>query len=769
MLDGSGRPDLIVTDATTGTVTVVPNLGQGRFGSPDRTITGVGPYSLDASANLSSLDGTAGVASGTFHVGGPTDLAVINPGSDTLAVLSGLGDGTFSAPRFFRTLGQARAVVVGDFANNTQSDVAILAAGGVSVYLGNGRGGFLAPTLFDAGPDPTGLTVSDVNLDGNPDLLVGNNFGDVLVLLGNGDGTFRSFQKTDRKISLAVAGSSIRGEQSFVFANQGLDQVSVKTGAGGPLPISGSAQGVRAPGNIVLSDLNGDGVPDLIVANSGSNNLLIYLGLGGGHYDVTPRAIYTGTNPVGVTVANLIPGGPPDLIVANQGSNDVTVLFGQGTGADWTLTQGPRIQVGYGPVATVVKDVTGDGIPDLLVSDSQSNEVRMLKGLGNGFFNDANPTTYQTGTDPGPLFVANFTGRPGELDLVTLNAGSNDLSFFRNIGAGGDVVGQEIASGGIGPIAAVMGSFGGGGIDLLVANNGDGFLALFIASYNGLTLSGAPFTELGLAHPTDLQLDPTTGQIFGASEGIDAALEISLGLGPGEGGGGGGGGFLPGGGSSVLTTGPGYQQLASLQPDGESALALLATILSVAIETTGEVPGLPNQPNAVENEIPSTGAKVVEDGAPPQSPDIASTLIGFLAGLDRSFDDAREAARGGSLFGWGPGRDSTAKRLEVLDSILKRWAPIVSMGGAMPTLATRLCQIGLTATRASLRLRLRSEATAFDHMGRMSMASTAGQWSIPFLAASIGHATLVRALADRRSSDPPRMPRRRSGTLRERD
>ncbi len=75
----------------------------------------------------------------------------------------------------------------------------------MSIYLGNGKGGFSPPVTYDAGPEPTGLTIADINHDGNPDLLVGNPYGDVLVLLGQGDGTFQPYHKADQAVALAVA------------------------------------------------------------------------------------------------------------------------------------------------------------------------------------------------------------------------------------------------------------------------------------------------------------------------------------------------------------------------------------------------------------------------------------------------------------------------------------------------------------------------------------------------------------------------------------
>ena len=142
-------------------------------------------------------------------------------------------------------------------------------------------------------------------------------------------------------------------------------------------------------GAVRLADLNGDGIPDLIVANSGGNNVLVYPGLGNGQFGspINGTAGFpVGTDPTGLTVADL--NGQPDLLVADTGSNDVSVLLGEGKGSSWTMIGGPRVQTDAGPVAMAVGNLLGDTQTDLAVANSGSNNVQVFPGVGGGFFND---------------------------------------------------------------------------------------------------------------------------------------------------------------------------------------------------------------------------------------------------------------------------------------------------------------------------------------------------------------------------------------------
>jgi hypothetical protein len=538
-VDGDGRLDIAITNQFSGDVSVLLNDPRKPFCSELRFRAGIGLYWVDQHDGrpvVHSFQASAGVVSGIFEGGKSTDLIVTNSGSNSFSRLQGTGLGGFLNPQAAQTFPtdvRPTAVVAGDFNRDGNLDLAVLNEGSqdISIFLGDGHGGFTEKTVtgpdgrpvrLSAGNAPTGLALADVNGDGTLDLLVGNQFGDVLVLLGKGDGTFQPYQRTDRHVALAVADLKGDGKQEFIFADAGLDRVTVQYPQPGQIFSQDRSNGLLAPGAVAVADLNGDGIPDLVVANSGGNSVVVYLGLRNGQF-APAQSFFAGTNPASVTIADLTGNGIPDLVVANEGSNDVSILLGQGRGSDWTLVPGPRLRAGVGPVSTTVADVTGHGIPDLVVTNSLSNNVYVLPGVGQGFFNDQHPLVFNTGLDPQQAVVGDFTG-DGRLDLVSVNAGSNDLTFFRDFGPG-----ISIASGGETPMAALAGVFNANGIDdLLVANNGDGRITLLLGGPDGLSAADS-FSHAGVPHPTALALALAGEQtnIYVAGEGQEAAYLLT--------------------------------------------------------------------------------------------------------------------------------------------------------------------------------------------------------------------------------------------------
>jgi hypothetical protein len=580
-LNGDGLLDIVYTDRISGEVGTLENLGGGAFGSPVLYQAGPGPNGVSATGVTSpesSPEGTTGVAAGVFTPGGSISLVAVNPGSNTLGLLDGLGGDRLANATFTSTPESGIAVKAVDFAGNGLYGLAVLTGDGLEIYVPNGSGGFLPPVTYDVGFEPNGLAVADLNYDGKADLLVSNPQGDVQVLIGNGNGTFEPVQNLDRQVGLQVYAPSGTAPAAFIFTNQLTDQLVVRTASGVTTVLGDASTGLISPSAVLLANLGNSAFPSLIVANSGSNSILVFPGRADGTFGPALNGgygFYTGTDPVGITVADVTGNGRPDIIVANEGSNTVSILLNVPDGnGGFTFAPGPVISVGVGPVSTAVAYLPGSTTPELFVANSGSNSVWELQSIGSGFFNDQSPTVFNVGVNPSSLFVGNFTSSTS-LDLVTVNSGSNNLSLVAGLGSTSSFT-QTISSGGVDPVAAFAVGSTGFGQDLVVANGGDGNIALFQPGENGLSLTSV-IASSGLPNPSALALSSFSGgnlDFFAANEGESSASLLSFELEEG----GAGSTF------SAAETG-GSAQLLSLN---ESSIALIGSLLTITLETTDD-------------------------------------------------------------------------------------------------------------------------------------------------------------------------------------
>jgi hypothetical protein len=131
---------------------------------------------------------------------------------------------------------------------------------------------------------------------------------------------------------------------------------------------------------VAVGDFNGDGKPDLAIANIHVPNgtVTVLLGDGRGGFTAAPGSPFpAGSWPTSVAVGNFNGDGKPDLAIANYDSNTVTVLLGDGKGG-FTEAPGSPFPAGRNPESVAVGDFNGDGKPDLAIANQGSNNVTVL-------------------------------------------------------------------------------------------------------------------------------------------------------------------------------------------------------------------------------------------------------------------------------------------------------------------------------------------------------------------------------------------------------
>jgi hypothetical protein len=102
--------------------------------------------------------------------------------------------------------------------------------------------------------------------------------------------------------------------------------ILIGKGNGTFVPKAVSPQTGSVPYSVVVADFNGDGKPDLAVANAGSNTITVLLGEGNGNF-APPISPAVATDPVYAAVGDFNGDGVPDLAAASNTTNSVTVLL----------------------------------------------------------------------------------------------------------------------------------------------------------------------------------------------------------------------------------------------------------------------------------------------------------------------------------------------------------------------------------------------------------------------------------------------------------
>ena len=188
---------------------------------------------------------------------------------------------------------------------------------------------------------------------------------------------------------MAIADLNGDGMPDLVTANSGSDTVSVLRGNrdGTFQPAQTFAVG-DAPESVAVADLNRDRMPDLVTANERLQHRVGVAGQLATAPSRRPSPLPLGPALQSVAVADLNRDGIPDLVTANYDSNTVSVLLGNGNG---TFQAAQAFAVGSGPSFVAIADLNRDGVPDLVTANELSDTVSVLLGNGDGTFQAAQP------------------------------------------------------------------------------------------------------------------------------------------------------------------------------------------------------------------------------------------------------------------------------------------------------------------------------------------------------------------------------------------
>lgn len=476
-LNGDGVTDIVTADAGSDSMSVLLGKKDGTF--QPRAVYKVGQN--PSSVALADLKGN-----------GKLDAIVTNNDDNTVTIWWGNGDGTFGSSTLLGTGSGPHRIAVGDIDGDGHLDIAVVNWTGTSatIFYGDGNGNFTSQTLGSWGaPDSIALGHLVGATKSTLDIVIGGERETVYLNIGGRQfkqtGNFQPGFHSDNLIIKDVTGN---GVGDVISASQHEAVMNILYGIGdGTLddnvndiityPLSGGAT------DLILQDVNGDGVADAIVSYSTGAAISVLIGTSDGHFLARSDSTITGSADH-IVVAKLNSSSNVDLIGSSSTSSTVVLFYGN---PGIALGNPNLFPVGNSPTGIAVGDLNGDGNPDLVTANTVDSTVSVLLGSSNGNYGSRTDFSVGVNASPRRVKLADFND-DGHLDAATVNSGTGSVTVL--LGTGTGIFGaQSSVSAGTSPTDLVVANLNGAKDgksnpiqDIAVADPGSGQVLTLINS-----------------------------------------------------------------------------------------------------------------------------------------------------------------------------------------------------------------------------------------------------------------------------------------------
>ena len=358
----------------------------------------------------------------------------------------------------------AQGLSITDFDGDGKPDVAsFIAADSVSIFRNISSVGLLnlgSKISFAVGSGQSDISSGDLDGDGKPDIISVNSNDNTISILRN---------------------TSTPGNINFAL------KTNFNTGSN--------------PTSVAIGDLDGDGKPDLAVTNLVNNNVSVFLNTSTvGNINFAPRVDFSSaTLPISVGIGDIDGDGKPDIVIANNSSATIIVLQNLSTSGNLNFSSVLSLTTGSSPRSVSLGDIDGDGKAEIVVANTTSSTLSVFRNLSTaGSINLSNKVDFVTGSSPRSVSLGDIDG-DGKTDLTVSNENDSTVSVFRNTSSIGVINSGSFA----GKVDFSTNSYPqtarAGDLDL----DGKPDITLAQSSINGISIlrnlaSGSPLTEINV-------------------------------------------------------------------------------------------------------------------------------------------------------------------------------------------------------------------------------------------------------------------------------